>query len=391
MVFGTWKIQNPVGTGTYGKVYKIENHDGTVGAYKIMKIPVKVNDDPSSFPKKTPEMCLKEVRKDISGSIKYLQMYDKGRYFVSYEDCMFTPSNDWKTLTLQIRTEWLMSLSEIIRKTVLSEDEILRLAINVCTCLEKCREMDYVYPNLKPDNIFVTPKRCKLGDFGNFGNYEPINMNVSMRKTQEFSAPELIKFGELNYTSDTYSLGMVLYYLLNNNRIPFIPAYTKNIGISDITSAIEKRCSNYVFPNPDNGCEAVRKIIEKACSSSVAARYQTPTEMKNDLIFVLEKQEEILGIGKAKKENAPKAEKVEEAPAPSVESVKTYEYDDSKKVNISIDKKKKILLVAIAVVFAVLVGLIIATVVRDVQASVIVNPSEVFYGWGQTFSFDLIR
>ena len=389
-VFGTWEVKKPLGTGTYGKVYEIENHDGTKGAYKTMKIPVELKDSPDTFPRKTQEMCLKEVRKDILGSIKYLQQYDAGKYFASYEDYSFIPSPDFKTLTLQIRMEWLMSLSEVTSKTTLAEDEILRLAINICRCLEKCREMDYVYSNLKPANIFITPKRCKLGDFGNFGNYEPQNMNISMRKTQEYMAPELIKEGEVNLTSDTYSLGLIIYSLLNNNRLPFIPRYEKNVGINDITMAIEKRCKNYIFPDPDNGSEAIRKIITKACASTPSARYQSPTEMKRDLMYVLRKQEEILGIRTpVKKEKpAPENENTEEKQPVSVEKIKTYEYDDSKKVKLSLDKKKKILLIAIAVTFVILIGLIIATVLRDSQNGTGTAIAEVItqhYGFGQAF------
>ena len=387
-VFGNWKIIKPIGTGTYGKVYEIENDEGLKGAYKIMKIPVEFKDSPDTFPRKTQEMCLKEVRKDILSSIKYLQMKDRGRYFVSYEDYSFTPSSDFKSLTLQIRMEWLMSLSEITAQTALTEDEILRLAINICSCLEKCREMNYVYANLKPNNIFITPKRCKLGDFGNFGNYEPVNMNISMRKTQEYMAPEMIKSGEVNETSDTYSLGLIIYSLLNNNRLPFIPRYSKTVGINDITAAIEKRCSNYVLPDPDNGSTAIRKIIAKACSSNTALRYSSPSQMKQDLLYVLHKQEELLGTYQEEKEDVTEETKPEEKTRPSLENIKTYEYDDSRKINISIDKKKKILLIAIAVVFAILVGLIVATVVRDATADVI-NLSEVTlqsYGFGQAFS-----
>lgn len=389
-VFETWKIKKTIGTGTYGKVYEAENAEGEKSSYKIMKIPVEPDNNPETFPKKTQEACLKEVKRDIISTVKYLQMNDRGRYFVSYEDFAFTASPDNKTLTFEIRMEWLMSLAEITEKTALAEDEILRLAINICTCLEKCRKLGMIYPNLKPDNIFIAPDRCKLGDLGNFGFYEPVNMNVSMRKTQEYSAPELINENELNETSDTYALGLVIYSLLNNNRLPFIPRYTKTVGINDITEAIEKRSSNYVFPDPDNGSTAIKKIISKACTFSVNERYSSPSEMKRDLIYVLRKQEELLREAEEKAKEAEKeAEKEEEKAVPSVEGITTYAYDDSHRRHISIDKKKKILLIAIAVVFLILVALIVATFVRDIQPQAIVNPLEVRlqnYGWGQAFS-----
>ena len=351
-VFGTWEVMKPLGTGTYGKAFEIRNIDGEEGVYKVMRVPVEIKRNERGFPIKSPENCLREVKNDILGSIKYIRMNDNGRYFAEYKDCTFTASKDYTTLTVGIRMEKLMSLSDVIEHTVLSEEEVIRLAVNVCRCLEKCREMEYVYSNLKPNNIFITQTGCKLGDFGTFGTYEPNNMNVAMRKSQEFMAPEMIKFGEINSTSDTYSLGLIMYYLLNTNRLPFIPSYIKTPGISDISSAIEKRCANYIFQDPDFGSSGIKAIIQKACSSSAGNRYEDPTEMKNDLLSLL---------GEQKEEN-PFASKSDAALSDVrnnlIENVKMYEYDD-KKQKKGLDKKKKILLLAIAIVFAVLVGVVI--------------------------------
>ena len=85
-VFGTWEINKPLGIGTYGKTYEITNFTKEEGIYKIMKIPVELKKTPGEFPVKTQQDCLKEVRNDILSSIKYIQVSDKGRFFVKYED-----------------------------------------------------------------------------------------------------------------------------------------------------------------------------------------------------------------------------------------------------------------------------------------------------------------
>ena len=369
-VFGTWEVIKPLGTGTYGKAFEIRNIDGEKGVYKVMRVPVEIKRNERGFPIKSPESCLRDVKNDILGSIKYIRMNDSGRYFTEYKDCTFTASRDYTTLTVAVRMEKLMSLSDIIDHTVLSEEEVIRLAVNVCRCLEKCREMEYVYCNLKPNNIFITERGCKLGDLGTFGVYEPNNMNVAMRKSQEFMAPEMIKFGEINATSDTYSLGLIMYYLLNTNRLPFIPSYIKAPGISDITAAIEKRCANYIFQDPDSGSAGIKAIIQKACSSSVGNRYEDPTEMKNELLSLL---------GETREENPFAAKANEKASTDgknnSMENIKMYEYED-KKQKKGLDRKKKILLLAIAVVFAVLVGVVIFITVtaknEDAQSAIII-------------------
>ncbi|MBQ6873705.1 MAG: protein kinase [Clostridia bacterium] len=361
-VFGTWEINKPLGIGTYGKTYEITNFTKEEGIYKIMKIPVELKKTPGEFPVKTQQDCLKEVRNDILSSIKYIQVSDKGRFFVKYEDYSLTPSEDFRTLTMKIRMEKLVNLTTVSQQHKFSEAEVLRLAVNICRCLEKCREMDYVYTNLKPNNIFITDRGCKLGDFGTFGMYEPTKMNVAMRKTQEYMAPEFIKFGEINSTSDTYALGLIMYSLLNNNKLPFIPRFEENIGISDTNLAIEKRCANYVFSDPDNASEKVKNIIFKACSPSVGNRYETPTDMKNDLLVALGEQTEENPFAV----NSPVyADEKEKSSGVSLDNLKMYEYTNKKKQKGSLDKKKKILLLAIAFVFLLLIVVAAVIIFKD--------------------------
>ena len=378
-VFGTWEINKPLGIGTYGKTYEITNFTKEEGIYKIMKIPVELKKTPGEFPVKTQQDCLKEVRNDILSSIKYIQVSDKGRFFVKYEDYSLTPSEDFRTLTMKIRMEKLVNLTTVSQQHKFSEAEVLRLAVNICRCLEKCREMDYVYTNLKPNNIFITDRGCKLGDFGTFGMYEPTKMNVAMRKTQEYMAPEFIKFGEINSTSDTYALGLIMYSLLNNNKLPFIPRFEENIGISDTNLAIEKRCANYVFSDPDNASEKVKNIIFKACSPSVGNRYETPTDMKNDLLVALGEQTEENPFAV----NSPVyADEKEKSSNVSLDNLKMYEYTNKKKQKGSLDKKKKILLLAIAFVFLLLIVVAAVIIFKDnnTQQNTVAVWSSVFEG-----------
>lgn len=370
-VFGTWEVTRPLGIGTYGKTYEITNFTEEEGIYKIIKIPVELKKTPGEFPVKTQQDCLKEVRNDILSSIKYIQMSDKGRFFVKYEDYSFNASEDFKTLVMKIRMEKLISLATVSQQHKFSEAEVLRLAVNVCRCLEKCREMDYVYTNLKPNNIFITDKGCKLGDFGTFGMYEPTKMNVAMRKTQEYMAPEFIKFGEINSSSDTYALGLIMYSLLNNNKLPFIPRFEENIGINDTNLAIEKRCANYVFSDPDNASEKVKNIIFKACSASVSNRYETPTDMKNDLLVALGEQTEANPFTNVKQS---KTETGEQSASVPLDNLKMYEYTNKKKQKGSLDKKKKILLIAIAIVFLVLIAVVAVLILKDLPQSAYVLP-----------------
>lgn len=364
-VFGTWQISRPLGTGTHGKTYEITNFTGEEGIYKLIKIPIELKKDPNEFPVKTHLDAVKEMKNDILSSIKYIRLKDNGKYFVRYEDCAFVPSDDFTSLSVSVRMEKLLSLSSVLERQTLSQDEVLRLAVNVCRCLEKCREMDYVYTNLKPNNIFITNTGCKLGDFGTFGLYEPKKINVAMRKSQDYMAPEMIKFGEINSTSDTYALGLIMYSLLNGNKLPFIPRYEDQIGINDANLAIEKRCANYVFTDPDNASPEVRDIIFKACASAVGNRYESPTQMKNDLLAALGEQEETNPFEQSVEIPLDKGDDGDDTASRSMENITTYEYADNSKKRRKIDKKKLILLIAIAVVFLALIAVVALIVSED--------------------------
>lgn len=373
-VFGTWQISRPLGTGTYGKTYEITNFTGEEGVYKLIKIPIELKKDPAEFPVRTYLDRMKEIKNDILSSVKYIQLRDNGKYFVRYEDCAFASSEDGKTLTMSVRMEKLLSLSTVLERQSLSQDEVLRLGVNVCRCLEKCREMDYVYTNLKPNNIFITDTGCKLGDFGTFGLYEPKKMNVAMRKSQDYMAPEMIKFGEINATSDTYALGLIMYALLNGNKLPFIPRYEDQVGINDASLAIEKRCANYVFSDPDNASPEVRDIIFKACSSAVGNRYESPTQMKNDLLSALGEHEEKNPFEQQVEIPLDKGEEESQTPQQSMEKITTYEYEDGGKKRSKPDRKKLILLIAIAIAFLALIVVVAAIVLRDTPETADIQP-----------------
>lgn len=373
-VFGTWQISKPLGTGTYGKTYEITNFTGETGIYKLIKIPVELIKNPDEFPVKTHKDRAKEIRNDFLGSIAYINLNDEWKHFVKYEDCSVVPSDDFQTLSVSVRMEKLLSLSTVLERQSLSQDEVLRLAVNVCRCLEKCREMDYVYTNLKPNNIFITSTGCKLGDFGTFGLYEPKKINVAMRKSQDYMAPEMIKFGEINPTSDTYALGLIMYSLLNNNKLPFIPRYEDQVGINDANLAIEKRCANYVFTDPDDASDEVKKIIFKACDSSVSNRYESPTEMKNDLLAALGEQREENPFERSVEIPLDNRDDSDDVPN-IMENITTYEYDNGKKKDKKLDRKKMILLIAIGVVFLVLVAVIAAIIMRDIPENASIMPT----------------
>lgn len=76
-------------------------------------------------------------------------------------------------------------------------------------------------------NIFVSDKgEYKIGDFGVSKVLKDSSKAESLKGTPNFLAPE-VYLGKEGYTKsvDLYSLGIVLYRLLNYSRNPFLPRF----------------------------------------------------------------------------------------------------------------------------------------------------------------------
>lgn len=63
--------------------------------------------------------------------------------------------------------EYLTSFMEYCAGRALSEDDVLRLGIDLCKALEYCQCQNIIHRDIKPENIFVSRfGEFKLGDFG---------------------------------------------------------------------------------------------------------------------------------------------------------------------------------------------------------------------------------
>lgn len=90
-------------------------------------------------------------------------------------------------------------------------------------------------------------------------------------------APEVKETTIYDKTADIYSLGLVLYYLSNDFRLPFA-------DVADPEERINRRMKkDAVLPEPENAFADMRKLILKACAYDPKDRYQSAGEMKKAL------------------------------------------------------------------------------------------------------------
>lgn len=87
------------------------------------------------------------------------------------------------------------------------------------------------------------------------------------------------KYGQ---TVDIYSLGIMMYELLNNRRVPFIRA-DEPITAKKIDEAMDRRQRGEQVPPPANGHPELKRIVLKACAYRPQDRYASAEEMYADL------------------------------------------------------------------------------------------------------------
>ena len=133
----------------------------------------------------------------------------------------------------------------------------------------------------------------KLGDFG-VSKVMSHTTGATMTGTEGYMAPEVLHIEKYGKEVDIYSLGIVMYWLLNNRRMPFIGADEK-VTLVNANQAAMRRYHGEKIPAPKNGSDELKKIVLKACEYKPKDRYLTAQEMYDAL--------EELGSGKSYTKN----------------------------------------------------------------------------------------
>lgn len=294
-VWSGWTVKEVMGEGSYGKVYRIERDEfGHVyeSALKVMTIPQSQAELKTVINEGMDEESAKSyfysIVKEIVEEFTLMARLKGNTNIVSYEDHAVVENEDSFGWNIFIRMELLTPLLDYYRESTTSVRSIVKLGIDICSALEICQQYNIIHRDVKPENIFVSGiGSYKLGDFGIARQLEKTSASMSRKGTMNYMAPEVYKGEKYDLTVDLYSLGLVLYRFLNNNRMPFLPPYPKPILYSDKEEANIKRMSGLPFPPPSNAHGKLADIIIKACEFDSKGRYKNPSDMKRDLMSVL--------------------------------------------------------------------------------------------------------
>lgn len=292
-LFGAFQVEALLGEGSYGRVYRVAREDITgryESAVKHIRIPLSNAELKEAQLFCTDAASLTHYFEDIAvrivNEVRVMYTLRGQRNIVTYEDhAIFHEENSlqWDVL---IRMELLEPLAQYMQRQPLNTTEVCALGMDIASALAACGQRGIIHRDIKDGNIFVAPDGTyKLGDFGVAKNMSEYSM--SMRGTPVYLAPEVFNGQPYDATVDIYSLGILLYKLLNNGRYPFLPAAPARIGYSDIEKAFVLRMQGKPLPPPAHGSEALHAIVQKACSHDAALRYQSADALKEALLAVL--------------------------------------------------------------------------------------------------------
>ncbi len=291
-LWGVWKCESVLGKGSFGRVYKAVRHDGEHTYYSAVKhISVPADEQQledarrSGLYQSDAELSVYfgDMVRDVQSEIDLMYTLKANTNIVSYEDHLVIPKDNGIGCDIFIRMELLRDLNSLDMNK-LTEKDAVKIGTDICSALEVCARQNIMHRDIKPSNIFVNANGdYKLGDFGIAKVLNGATAGVSKKGTYSYMAPEIYKCEPANFTSDIYSLGVVLYRILNNNRLPFLPL-TGIVRAQDQEAAMLKMVGGAPMPAPVNASPQMAKVILKACAYNKRDRYRNAAEFKNALI-----------------------------------------------------------------------------------------------------------
>jgi len=287
-IFPGWEIMEELGAGAFSTVYKIRKTDGFGADYfsalKVISIPNSKDEynqyRDEGYTEEEISKLFEQQTQSVTNEFKVLSAFKGAPNIVSFDDYRVQQKANGIGWDVLIRMELLTALPNAYKSSPLTVEDTVKLGTDICNALILCEQKNIIHRDIKPQNIFVSEfGDYKLGDFGIARNMDHTTRATKIG-TPAYMAPEVFHGNAYNNTADIYSLGMVLYWLLNERRMPFLPLPPQMPTAEQTSAAHTKRLSCAPLPPPKNGTDALKQAVLKACAFDPKQRYTTAKEFK---------------------------------------------------------------------------------------------------------------
>ena len=303
-----YEIVNTIGSGGYGYVYRVSSKsNGSMEpdiAVKVIPYPLWSDDiviDPKYLDAEIKTM------KDFGYHRNIVKLLDSAILNDDGEDVRYPVLLDQSYYVLY------MELLTPITRITMDEKAVIRMAIDICQALKVMHGLNgrkILHRDIKPQNILYSEAEdtFKLGDFGTVKETKESRVLGTQIGTEGFMAPEVYNgqsdyippddlldgtgvggkksVAKYGYKADIYSLGVSIYYLLNNNLLPYMRPNLTGSKNRDLTKK-QYDPNRPPFERPDNISDGIWRIITKACEFDPDKRFADAEALEQSLRALL--------------------------------------------------------------------------------------------------------
>jgi eukaryotic-like serine/threonine-protein kinase len=175
------------------------------------------------------------------------------------------------------------TLRELMGGKAIPPRKALQLATQIADGLAAAHKRGLVHRDLKPENVMITSDGVvKILDFGlargvEFGNEANMSEPGMLVGTYAYMSPEQARAGEVDYRSDQFSFGAILYEMLTGNR-----AFDGASGVETLFMVVRDDPSPLSIIAPHIPAP-VRWIVDRCLSKDPEDRYVSTRDLARDL------------------------------------------------------------------------------------------------------------
>jgi eukaryotic-like serine/threonine-protein kinase len=270
---GRYEIRAHIGTGGMGQVYLAQDTSELNRTVAIKLLPAEVAADP-----KWMQRFIREAR-TVSGlnHPNVLTIYEFGVH----------------DATRFMAMEYVdgVTLREHLNSNRLNLHEVLDIGTQVAAALNAAHEAHVIHRDIKPENIMLR-RRDSIVKVLDFGLAKPVRQDGNSNEAPEllhtetgivmgtvsYMSPEQsLALKTIDYRTDIWSLGAVLYEMIAG-RVPF-----EGKDLVQQIIAIQERPHTPLSQLVEHVPEQLERIVDKALAKNPDERYQTATDMLNDM------------------------------------------------------------------------------------------------------------
>ena len=283
--FPGWKVVRKLGQGSFGGVYEIQRTlpDGRVerGALKKLSVPHDREEIEemlsNSFSTESITAHYKDQMGDLVREYSLMQELGSCGNVVTCHDIQYVQQEGGLGWDVYIRMDLLRPLKKTLGQEY-REETVLKLGLDLCNALKACQKKNIIHRDIKPENILVSEDGTfKLTDFG-IAKVSEKTGSGTLAGTNAYMAPEVANRQHYGASADQYSLGMVLYWMMNKRTLPFLPLPPEIPTANQRQDAVNRRFNGEPLPPPVHGSSELKQVVQRACAFSPAHRYQSIQE-----------------------------------------------------------------------------------------------------------------